>query len=121
MRLFALVVLWLSLTVQAYAADVVGTPSGNMNVALGEFYKCMHRYALRFATTKESPSDIAEGALSECHNELRAVPRASALDRPEAAFSPIENEGMMQAVAQQGRRLAIHSILEARYPPQIKK
>jgi hypothetical protein len=121
MRLFTVAILWLSLAAQAYSADVVGMSSGNMNMALGEFYKCMHRYALRFATTKESPSDIAEGALSECHNELHAVPRASVLDRPEAAFSPTENEGMMQTVAQQGKRLAIHSILEARYPQQTKK
>ena len=71
---------------------------------------CAERYGHRFARTSATPQDVADGAIVEC------TPQSADLFQLEFTETPHNPAVTFDRHFPDIRRIAIHSLLDARYP-----
>lgn len=80
------------------------------------YFACVNAEAKRYAPTKETPSDIADGALAACAALVDNVRSELAKPIDGVTFTRSEVDASLRYMTSSARNAAVRAVLEKRYP-----
>lgn len=96
------------------SAQQARDPVGDYMKAGSAYRACVIKYAERFASTPESPNDIASAALSACGSEIATFhATVLVLGKLDPAFK--DDKAILENFSAGNRNEAIRAVLEKRY------
>ncbi len=98
-----------------FAQDVSKKPDAQ-TLALGSYYKCIADYSKRLASTKELPADIATASISSCSNKLNDLGKIFMGN----GLTWKAWDDLLPSFESNANKLAIKTVMDARYPGATK-